>query len=255
VGTSLEKNGAVMNMTSSLKEAFSVYGKDKWIVIFSLVPVIIGAAIYTWFGSWLYGDVLEMGKSYIEKTVSTGGWSQFFFWLLAGILTIAFYFLLSWTFVLVVSGLAAPFNDIISNRVEKSLRGEAPEDVSKSFARLSSRILFTVVNELKKISFILTLNILAFALSFVGILAPVSVLISALLMAVGFLDYSWSRKEMSFRECLGDVRGSFFTYGVMGGVFLVLITIPILNLFVLPYGVVYFTVLHVRKNTAPIVQN
>lgn len=240
-----------MNIMSSLGEAFGVFKKDKWITIFSLVPVLIGGAIYTFLGSWLYGDVLEMGKAYIEKTVSTGGWSQFFFWLLAGILTIGFYFLLSWTFVLVVSGFAAPFNDIISNRVERSLLGQEPEDIGKSFSRLSSRLVFTLVNELKKISFILILNILAFALSFIGILAPVSVLISALLMAVGFLDYSWSRRDMSFRECLGDVRTSFFSYGVMGGVFLVLITIPILNLFALPYGVVYFTVLHVKKNSRP----
>lgn len=237
-----------MNIMSSLGEALGVFKKDKWVVIFSMVPVLIGATIYTWLGSWLYGDVLNMGKDYIEKTVSTGGWSQFFFWLLAGILTIGFYFLLSWTFVLVVSGLAAPFNDIISNRVERILLGQTPEDVSKSFDRLSSRLIFTLLNELKKISFIVILNILAFALSFIGILAPVSVLISALLMAVGFLDYSWSRRDMSFRECLSDVRSSFFSYGLMGGIFLVLITVPVLNLFILPYGVVYFTVLYVKKS-------
>ena len=248
MGASLKKIGEFMNISASLSEALGVLKKDKWIAIFSMVPILIGAAIYTFLGSWLYGDVLNMGKDYIEKTVSTGGWSQFFFWILAGILTIGFYFLLSWTFVLVVSGLAAPFNDIISNRVEKSLLGETPEEIGKSFSRLSSRLIFTLVNEVKKISFILTLNILAFALSFVGILAPISVLISALLMAVGFLDYSWSRREMTFRECLGDVRTSFFSYGVMGGVFLVLITVPIVNLFILPFGVIFFTVLHVRKN-------
>lgn len=248
MGATFKEIGEVMNMMASLGEAFGVFKKDKWIAIFSLVPIFIGGFLYAWLGSWLYGDVLEMGKAYIEKSVSTGGWSQFFFWLLAGILTIGFYFLLSWTFVLVVGGFAAPFNDIISNRVERSLLGQTPEDVGQSFSRLSSRLVFTLVNELKKISFILTLNILAFALSFIGILAPVSVLISALLMAVGFLDYSWSRREMSFRECLADVRTSFFTYGVMGGIFLILITIPVLNLFALPYGVVYFTVLHVRKS-------
>lgn len=237
-----------MNIMSSLGEALGVFKKDKWVFIFSMVPMLIGATIYTWLGSWLYGDVLNMGKDYIEKTVSTGGWSQFFFWLLAGILTIGFYFLLSWTFVLVVSGLAAPFNDIISNRVERILLGQIPEDISKSFDRLSSRLVFTLLNELKKISFIVILNILAFALSFIGILAPISVLISALLMAVGFLDYSWSRRDMSFRECLRDVRSSFFSYGLMGGIFLVLITVPVLNLFILPYGVVYFTVLYVKKS-------
>lgn len=237
-----------MNIVSSLGESVSVYKKDKWIVLFSFIPIVIGAFVYFWFGSYLYGDLLDKGKVFIEQTVSTGGWSQFFFWLLAGILTIGFYFLLSWTFVLVVSGLASPFNDIISNRVERVMMGKAPEEVGASFSRLMERLRHTLVNELKKIIFIITLNILAFALSFIGILAPISMLISALLMAAGFLDYSWSRKNLTFKDCLSDLRTSFLTYGLAGGCFLILITIPGVNLFMLPFGVVYFTVLHVKKN-------
>jgi CysZ protein len=237
-----------MNIVSAVSESFGVYRKDKWIVLFSMVPIIIGAVLYSWLGSWFFTDLLNMGKSQIEQYVSSGGWSQFFFWLLAGILTIGFYFLLSWTFVLVVSGLASPFNDIISNRVERVIKGQTPEDVSHSFSRLMKRLAHTLINEAKKISFIIILNILAFALSFVAIFAPISVLISALLMAVGFLDYSWSRKDLKFGECLADLRTSFFSYGIMGGTFLVLITIPVVNLFALPFGVVYFTVLHVRKS-------
>lgn len=226
----------------------AVYGKDKWIILFSFVPILIGAGIYTAFGSYLYGDLLDLGKKYIQDTVSSGGWSQFFFWLLAGILTIAFYFLLSWTFVLVVSMFASPFNDLISNRVEKVLVGEVPDDIGVSLKRMMARLAFTIVNELKKISFIVFLNILAFALSFVGILAPISMVISALLMSVGFLDYSWSRKNLKFGECVNDIRTSFFSYGVAGGIFLLLITVPIVNLFALPFGVVFFTVLFVRKS-------
>lgn len=242
-----------MNLTKVFKESLSVYGKDKWIAIFSLIPALIGALIYGVFGSFLYGDLLNSGKKYIEDTVSSGGWSSFFFWLLVGILTIAFYFLLSWTFVLVVQGLSAPFNDIISGRVEKALIGESPEDIGQSFKRLSSRIIFTLKNEVKKISFIVFLNLMAFALSFVGILAPIGMIISALLMAVGFLDYSWARKDLHFRACLSDVRTSFFSYGIMGGVFLVLVTIPLVNLIAIPFGVVYFTVLYHYKNNSNLV--
>ncbi|MCR9204533.1 MAG: EI24 domain-containing protein [Halobacteriovoraceae bacterium] len=236
-----------MSLAGALKEALSVYGKDKWIGLFSMIPIIIGGVIYTLFGSYLYGDLLDLGKKYIQDTVSSGGWSEFFFWLLAGILTIAFYFLLSWTFVLVVSMLAAPFNDLISNRVEKVLIGETPDDIGISIKRMMGRLAFTLVNELKKISFIVFLNILAFALSFIGILAPIGMIISALLMSVGFLDYSWSRKNLKFGECLGDLRGSFFSYGLSGGIFLLLITVPIVNLFALPFGVVFFTVLYIKK--------
>ncbi len=236
-----------MNIVAVFGEALGTFRKDKWITIFSLVPVIVGIVLYYLFGSYLYGDLLDQGRAYIEQSVSSGGWSQFFYWLLVGILVIAFYFLLSWTFVLVVSGIAAPFNDLISNRVERVVLGQVPEDVGKSFERLTTRLVKTLINEAKKITFIIILNLLAFALSFIGVLAPISMMISALLLAVGFLDYSWSRNDFTFRECLTDIRTSFFSYGIMGGVFLVLITIPGVNLFILPFGVVYFTVLHVKK--------
>lgn len=236
-----------MNIVAVFGEALGTFKKDKWITIFSLVPVLVGILLYYFFGSYLYGDLLDQGRAYIEQSVSSGGWSQFFYWLLVGILVIAFYFLLSWTFVLVVSGIASPFNDLISNRVERVVMGQKPEDVSKSFERLTTRLIKTLVNEAKKISFIIILNLLAFALSFIGVLAPISMMISALLLSVGFLDYSWSRNNFTFRECLNDIRTSFFSYGIMGGVFLVLITVPGVNLFILPFGVVYFTVLHVKK--------
>lgn len=237
-----------MSLAGAFKEALSVYRKDKWIGVFSTIPILIGAVIYTAFGNYLYGDLLDMGKKFIQEKISSGGWSEFFFWLLAGILTIAFYFLLSWTFVLVVSMLAAPFNDLISSRVEKVLIGEVPDDIGLSIKRMMARLAFTMVNELKKITFIIFLNILAFTLSFIAILAPVGMVISALLMSVGFLDYSWSRKDLKFGQCLSDLRNSFFSYGIAGGVFLLLITVPIVNLFALPFGVVYFTVLFIKKD-------
>lgn len=243
-----------MNIISSLGVALGVFSKDKWIAVFSLIPVIVGAAIYVLFGTYIYGDLLDKGRAFIESSINSNGWSQFFFWLLAGILTIAFYFLVSWTFVLIVSAISSPFNDIISNRTEKVLIGESPEDVGLSFKRIFSRLGFTLVNEFKKVSFIIFLNLIAFALSFLGVLAPLSILISSLLMAVGFLDYSWSRKGLTFKSCLSDVKSSLLTYGIMGGVFLVLITIPLVNLFVLPFGVVYFTVLHIEKSSSQVVQ-
>jgi CysZ protein len=242
-----------MNIVATLGESLGVFKKDKWIAIFSMAPVLIGALLYFWFGSYLYGDLLDQGRAFIEQSVSSGGWSSFFYWLLVGILVIGFYFLLSWTFVLVVSGIASPFNDIVSNRVERVIQGKEAEEVNKSFDRLFKRLGKTLLNEAKKIGFIVLLNILAFALSFVGVLAPISMLISALLLAVGFLDYSWSRKSFTFSECLNDIRTSFFSYGIMGGVFLVLITIPGINLFILPFGVIYFTILHVKKYSTEIV--
>ncbi len=237
-----------MNIITCIGVALKMFKEDKWISILSLVPVIVGATIYYFLGSYIYGDVLNMGKAWIETSVNSNGWGSFLYYIMIGILTIGFYFLLSWSFVLVVSGIASPFNDIVSRRVEKVLAGEIPESISASLTRMSARFLGTIVNELKKIAFIVTLSLLALVVSFIPMLAPIGVVISAVLLAVGFLDYSWSRHSMHFRDCLNDVRKHLFSYGIMGGVFLALISIPILNLFLLPFGVVYFTVLFTDRN-------
>jgi len=237
-----------VNIISCIGVALKMFKEDKWIPIFSLVPVIVGATIYYFLGGYIYGDVLNMGKAWIETSVNSSGWGSFLYYIMVGILTIGFYFLLSWTFVLVVSGIASPFNDVVSRRVEKVLAGEVPEDIAASLSRMSLRFLGTIVNELKKIAFIIVLSILALVVSFIPMLAPIGVVISAILLAVGFLDYSWSRHGMHFRDCVNDVRKHLFSYGIMGGVFLALISIPIVNLFLLPFGVVYFTVLFTDKN-------
>jgi CysZ protein len=237
-----------VNIISCIGVALKVFKEDKWITILSMVPVVIGATIYYFLGNYIYGDILNMGRSWIETSVSSNSWSSVLYYLMVGILTIGFYFLLSWTFVLVVSGIASPFNDIVSRRVEKVLAGEIPESISVSLSRMSKNFVGTIVNELKKIALIVILSLLALVISFIPMLAPIGVVISAVLLAVGFLDYSWSRHNMHFRDCVNDIRKHLFSYGIMGGVFLALISIPGINLFLLPFGVVYFTVLFTDRN-------
>ena len=219
------------------------------------MPIVIGTLIYLVFGNYIYGDLLDAGKSYIKERFSSGGLGEFLIWILIGLLTVAFYFVLSYTFVLVVSIFASPFNDLISSRVEHLLVEQKPVDITISFNRMMKSLMFTVINELKKIILILILNIIAFAMSFFGILAPISILIFSILMAVGFLDYSWSRKDLKFKDCLKDLKGSIFIYTLSGGMFLLLVTVPIVNLFVLPFGVVYFTVLFTMNSKNKVGEN
>ncbi|MBT3585709.1 MAG: hypothetical protein HN509_12465 [Halobacteriovoraceae bacterium] len=235
-------------MIKSFGEALGVFRKDKIIILFSAVPVFVGIALYYFLGDWIFTDVRAWGQGWIEGNLSAGTLGTVLTWVLTAILSIIMYFVVNFTFVLVVSIFACPFNDLISTRVEKIMGGEEPEALSITLKKVMGRALFTLINELKKVSFILILTAVAFGLSFFPILAPVSVIISAFLLAVSFLDYSWSRHTFKFSNCLGDVKNNFFTYGFSGAIFLSLITIPFVNLLALPYGVIYFTVLFSRSN-------
>lgn len=237
------------NIFSSFGQSLSIMMKDKIIILFSLVPILVGVLLYYFLGRLIFTDFLDWINSMVVAKMSSDGLGKFIGYLVTATLSVVMYFVVSWTFVLIVSLIASPFNDIISNRTEKNLLGEIPESIDKSFSRLVKRIGFTLINELKKISFILFMTFLALVLNFIPILAPVSFILSALLLSIGFVDYTWSRKGKKFGECLSDIRGTFIGYTISGSIFMGLIAIPVVNLFTLPFAVVYYTVLQIKNES------
>tara|TARA_R110002072_G_scaffold1989_5_gene16718 strand:- start:195041 stop:195817 length:777 start_codon:yes stop_codon:yes gene_type:complete len=241
------KERKLKDVITSFKDTFRLYSRDKWILIISFIPVLIGIVLFAYFGTWFLSSLQTWGDGFIRDQFSSDTAQGFFMSLLIGIITVAFFFIVNWTFVLVVSIVASPFNDIISSRAEKAFRGEEPLSIGASFSKSMSKVLFTVFNEIKKVSMIIFLSIIALIMGAVGFLAPVAYIISAFLMAIGFLDYSWSRHNLSFRDCLSDLKGSLLSYGLGGALFMILMGVPFVNLISLPFGVLYFTILFLKK--------
>ena len=82
---------------------------------------------------------------------------------------------------------------------------------------------------------------------FIPFLAPIGIFLSALLMSSTFLDYSWSRNDFPLKNCIKNLKDSAFIYAISGLFFMGLFTLPIINLFALPFGVVYYTLLFCGK--------
>ncbi len=233
-------------MKNALKvyhQALGYFFKDKWLILLGLVPVSIGIALYSVVGTWMYTDLLAMGESWVKGMVSDGALGNFLYAVLIALVTIGLYFLISWTFVLVVSILASPFNEVMSARVERLILDETPADVSESFGKMLKKIVFILANEFKKVFLIALFSLIAFIFSFFPIFFPISVFISALLLASQFLDYSWSRHDVKMGDCFKEVRSNVLGYGLSGVGFLFVITIPVINLFALPFAVVYYSAL------------
>lgn len=224
-------------------QALGYFFKDKWLILLGLVPVAIGIALYSIVGTWMYTDLLAMGEEWVKGMVSDGALGNFLYAVLIALVTVGLYFLISWTFVLVVSVLASPFNEVISSRVERLILDEKPQDVSESFGRMFKRFVFILMNEFKKVLVIGIFSLVAFIFSFFPIFFPISVFISALLLASQFLDYAWSRHNIKMSDCMGEVRHNLLGYGLSGVGFLFVITIPVINLFALPFAVVYYSAL------------
>lgn len=225
-----------------LRESLGLFWRDKWLLVLGAIPLSIGVVTYYFLGSWLYGDVLGSGEAFLKSKISGERWLNFLSTLFAIVLTIGFYFLISWTFILFISLVSCPFNDIMSSRVERLLLKGSPNSISASLGQTLRKILFIIYNEGKKLSFIIVLSIIGFVLSF--IFPPLSLLLSCILVAVSFIDYNWGRYDLGIRGCIKSYRKGFMIYSVAGAFFLLLISIPIINLFVLPIGIVYFTRLY-----------
>lgn len=236
------------NALTSFKPASAQIFKDKVNIILAGIPVIMGILLYYFLGAWVYGSVMEQGNMLIKEYVSEGTMGQFVYYIVAAILTIMLYFLVNWTFVLVVSAIASPFNDMLSTRIEKRLEGKTPDSLQQTFSSMIKRLAGTLLNEGKKIAFVIFLSVLALVLGFFPILTPLSVFLSILLLSIQFLDYSWARHDIKFGNCFGDLRRHVIGYALGGAFFFIIVSIPVVNLIVPPLATSFFTILWMKNN-------
>jgi CysZ protein len=244
----LEDFNLLINSFKAIGPAYKLILKDKVSLLLALIPVVIGVTLYVVAGKAFFSMALSYGNQYIEQYLSNGAFGQIVYYLVVSILTIMLYFIVNWTFVILLSLIASPFNDLLSSRIEKLLAGEDLPNFSSSLKGVFDNFFHTVINELKKIFFIVTLSIVALLFGYIPFLTPISVFVTVLLLAVSYVDYSWARNNIPFHECRADVRKNVLSYTFGGGMFMVIIAIPLLNIIVPSLATSYFTVLWVKNN-------
>ena len=203
--------------------SLSILIKDKSILCLSCVPVLMGSVLYFFLGAKLYQLVSVQGRAFVHDLLGESSGANLAYGLLFILFMTIIIFLVNWTFVIVVSILASPFNDIMSTLVERRYTGIAqkagtPEKFSLlKFLRHTAH---TIWNECKKVSLIAVLTLLACAISLIPPLAIVGSIATALLLAIQFIDYSWARHQWRVRQCARDSFKHFFSYTLGGIVFM-----------------------------------
>jgi CysZ protein len=221
--------------------------KDPINLMLTLIPTVIALALYAFTVVWILenSDILVVSlRGYMPSAESATVLGK----LLTALLVVFVFILMSWTFVIVVGLIAAPFNSMLSSRIEKKLVERVVEtDREWTFKLMLKGIGQTFKNEAKKFIFIGFLSILSFILYTVPLFYPIGILLVSFLIAVQFVDYSWSRHELPFGACLKDATKNIFSYTFGGFFFLLLVTIPIINAFVPALATSYFTVLWLHR--------
>lgn len=228
--------------------AIGLIFKDPVNVLLAIIPGILSLILY--FSILIYGiRNSDYFGIMIKRNTGIPADAR---WLDYG-LTIVFVFfvflLMSWTFILVVGILSGPFNSIISGRIEKKMRGGVVESEKSVVTHEITKNYFQLIKtELKKIVFLLLFAMLAFFINIVPFLYPIGVIILACVLAAQFLDYSWSRHNLTFGACLKDYSMNLFPYTFYGLGFLILVTIPLVNVFVPSLATAHFTEMWVKRN-------
>ena len=174
-------------------------------------------------------------------------WLSFLSWLINLLATLLVILVLLYVFTLVANLIAAPFNAVLSVKVEEKLTGRPPES-NTAFHIVMVRSLW---REVAKILYYLPRVVGLVIVSLIpGINAAAPllwVLFGAWMMAVEFTDYGADNNEVSFptlRRRLGRARWQALGFGVMA---YVLLAIPLLNLVLIPAAVAGGTVFWVRN--------
>lgn len=228
---------ALIHLKNGIKHLYT----DPINLVLGFIPLALSGMLYGYIGRWA---LLNVRNAIQEKIQSFFGLDTSSFFVGSFIFIFLFMlslFVINWTFYLVTCIFAAPFNDLLSSRIEKLAKGPLFDNVEFTFKIFLKKFFRTIFNEFKKVIFVLMLSVLIMLMNFVPILWPVALILSALLVAASFLDYSWGRHDYTLGTCLRNIRVHFFTYVILGLFFLVLLSIPIVNVFVIPIGVSTFT--------------
>lgn len=236
-----------MNEVKILPLSLRLIFKDPINLLLAIIPTILALSIYIFFIVLIFKNSDYFGV-FVQDWIpdpQTAGWVGK---LITAIFIIFMFLIMSWTFILLAGIISAPFNSLLSYRIEQKLiNAPISNDAKKSFSMLLKSLGATFVNEAKKLIFILALTALAFILNIFPLLYPVGIFILALVLAIQFVDYSWSRHDLTFSQCVGDLFKNIFSYGGYGLVFLVMITIPLINALVPALATSFFTVLWLKR--------
>lgn len=224
--------------------AFKVIITDPVNFILSVIPTLMALAIYLMTIFLIYTNSHQL-VNFFKGYIYTADQATILAKILTAVLIIFLFFVMSWTFVIVVGIISAPFNSILSSRIEQKLtqRVAMDEDHNHALEIVRKSWKATLSNEFKKFSLLLIAAGVAFLLNLFPPFYPLAVFLIALLLSVQFIDYSWSRHNFPLSMCLKDIVKNIIPYSLSGAIFLGLVAIPVVNALIPAFATSYFTVL------------
>lgn len=214
---------------------------------FVLVPLLINTFIFAVGIYFLVSHFSSWVDALIDFWLPDWGWLDYLIWLLWPLFAVMLVLMVYYGFSVVANLIAAPFNGLLSERVEQRARGAVlggDESIIKLIPRALGR-------EFAKLAYFLPRLLGLLILGFIPVLnlaAPVLWFIfSGWMMAVQYIDYPMDNNHVSFKEMrrmLSTRRWSALSFGSLVQVGML---VPVVNLILMPAAVIGATLFWVEE--------
>jgi CysZ protein len=199
------------------------------------MPLLINILVFTvlaWIG-------IAQFEALLDWMLPQDSWLNYFRYILWPLFAIATILVTFYSFTIVANLLAAPFNGLLSEKVEAMLTGQQPPQPHQGIAQ---SIWPAVKSELIKLSYFLIRALpllLLFLIPGINIIAPLLwFLFGIWYLALEYADYPMANSGMTFKDQHSQMKQVRLAALGFGGSLTLLMMIPILNFAAMPAAVV-----------------
>jgi CysZ protein len=177
-------------------------------------------------------------------------WLDSVLWLLF-VVGLLFFFV--YIFTIIANMIAAPFNGLLSEKVEEAILGEALKN-TLSFKELMALLPKTIARQLQLLFYFLqraAIMLILFFIPGVNLIAGILwFLFSSWMMTIQYLDYPFDNHQIGVKVMTHRMRKTWLTHMSFGIMISLLSAIPLINLIIMPAAVAGATALWVDKHRA-----
>ncbi|KRW62480.1 sulfate transporter CysZ [Pseudomonas sp. TTU2014-080ASC] len=217
--------------------------------LFVILPVLINLIVFTGLIVLAVQQFSGWVDTFIPSLPSWLSFLEYLMWPLFVVLVLALVF---FTFTMLATLIAAPFNGFLSEKVEVVVRGK-DEFPPFSWGELVAMVPRTMGREMRKLAYFLPRAIPLLILTFIPVVnlvaAPLWILFGVWMMAIQYIDYPADNNKMSWQDMLAWLRSNRWQSMSFGGITYLALMIPGLNVLMMPAAVAGATVFWVRERS------
>ena len=210
-----------------------------------VVPLAINAGLFIaliYLGaSWLLGFAQGM----------LPGWLDPLAWILVPAFVLAALTAGFYTFNLVANLVAAPFNGLLAEAVERHLTGRPPPSAGGGWRTFLGELATTFAAEVRKLVYVAVRSLpplLLFLIPGINVVAPILwMLLGSWMLAVTYMDYPMANHGIGFDDLRARLRERRLLGFGFGAAAMAALAVPVLNFLVIPCAVAGATAMWVEQ--------